>query len=29
MDYKSFLEKKTIVSKDTGFTVNRKELKNN
>lgn len=29
MDYKSFLEKKTIVSKDTGFTVNRKDLNNN
>ena len=29
MDYKSFLEKKTIVSKDTGFTVNRKNLNNN
>lgn len=29
MDYKSFLEKKTIVSKDTGFTVNRKDLNDN
>ena len=29
MDYKSFLEKKTIVSKDTGFAVNRKDLNNN
>ena len=29
MNYKNFLEKKTIVSKDTGFTVNRKDLNNN
>lgn len=29
MNYKNFLEKKTIVSKNTGFTVNRKDLNNN
>ena len=29
MDYKAFLENKTVVSKDTGFTIKREDLNSN